>query len=842
MVRLRTLGTLDLRDAAGNELARVLVQPKRMALLLVLVLSGPDRFLRRDQLLAMFWPELDATRARHALRQALYVLRGALGPDAIASRGDEEVAIVAGSVWCDVHAFDALLANDRRREALDLYTGDLLPSFHVTDVSADFDHWLEAQRARLRAAAARAAWSLAAEYKSAGNGIQAALWARRAVGIVPEDEAALRQLVIVLEALGDRVGAVREYHAFEHRLGEEYGLSPSPETRALLARLQAQEDAPAAALSDGNESHSPGEALAARELSHHAHHGEPANSSKYVAPKARGVERRTGAEKRRRRVAGAALLLTLLASGAVVASHFTAASKSGVADISFGARDAAGTMSPMAMRFYDEGMRAQYIGDARGAYRLFVAALAEDTMFALAAFHAALNLPAPRRDSSEQPASALLFERAVHLAEHAPERDRLIITLHRVRSERARYAAVAESLGARFPSEPVGHYALAQVRFGAGDFLSAVVEARRALSLDSLTHYSSLCNACDAYRVLIYAFVYADSLSAAEQVARGGVRVWPGSANAWHDLSGVLGGQGRRNEALAAYRRAEALDAAAADAWTPVRIALLADDYAEAEDLIESRIRLDGVSSNSHWWRIISLRNQGRLTEALTAARDLKRIASWSGSLAEAQVLFEMGHYKRAARRFESSARALATSAIDPGARARDMSWLLTHAASAWVAAGDTARLARLADTIQSVAHLSAYGRDWRLPAHIRGLLWQARGVPERATEEFRAALFSPGDGFTRTNLEWARALLSLGRPQAAVAVLQPALRGSVDGSNFYVTRSELHEMLARAFEAAYQPDSAATHYALVAAAWNDAESGMRQRAEIARRRAVALR
>lgn len=180
MVRLRTLGTLDLRDAAGNELARVLVQPKRMALLLVLVLSGPDRFLRRDQLLAMFWPELDATRARHALRQALYVLRGALGPDAIASRGDEEVAIVAGSVWCDVHAFDALLANDRRREALDLYTGDLLPSFHVTDVSADFDHWLEAQRARLRAAAARAAWSLAAEYKSAGNGIQAALWARRA--------------------------------------------------------------------------------------------------------------------------------------------------------------------------------------------------------------------------------------------------------------------------------------------------------------------------------------------------------------------------------------------------------------------------------------------------------------------------------------------------------------------------------------------------------------------------------------------------------------------------------------------------------------------------------------
>jgi hypothetical protein len=47
------------------------------------------------------------------------------------------VAIAADSLWCDVHAFEGLLAADRRVQALDLYKGDLLPSFHVSDVSPD---------------------------------------------------------------------------------------------------------------------------------------------------------------------------------------------------------------------------------------------------------------------------------------------------------------------------------------------------------------------------------------------------------------------------------------------------------------------------------------------------------------------------------------------------------------------------------------------------------------------------------------------------------------------------------------------------------------------------------
>ena len=73
-------------------------------------------------------------------------------------------------------------------------------------------------------------------------------------------------------------------------------------------------------------------------------------------------------------------------------------------------------------------------------------------------------------------------------------------------------------------------------------------------------------------------------------------------------------------------------------------------------------------------------------------------------------------------------------------------------------------------------------------------------------------------------NLELARVLLRLDRPAEAVSILQPALRGEIDASNLYVTRTELHELLAESFARAGQADSAAAHYRAVVKAWRRAD------------------
>jgi TolB-like protein/DNA-binding SARP family transcriptional activator/lipoprotein NlpI len=236
MIEFRLLGSLDLKGPEGT-LRSVLAQPKRVALLAYLAVARPNGFHRRDKLLGLFWAERDQEHGRGALRKALYILRQSLGEEVIVSRGDEEIGLAEGTVWCDAVAFEAALMAGKPEEALDLYRGDLLEGFFLSEVS-EFERWLEVERERLRARASEAAWSLAEREETAGNGIEAAGWARRAAALLPNDEGALRRVIELLERVGDRAGAMKEYEAFARRLREEYEVEPSDETQDLVARIR----------------------------------------------------------------------------------------------------------------------------------------------------------------------------------------------------------------------------------------------------------------------------------------------------------------------------------------------------------------------------------------------------------------------------------------------------------------------------------------------------------------------------------------------------------------------------------------------------------------------------
>jgi DNA-binding SARP family transcriptional activator len=242
MLQLRTLGGLDLSDPDGRgNLHAVLVQPKRLALLVYLALADSHRFRRRDTLVTLFWPELDGDHARGSLRQALRFLRGELGPDALISRGEEEIAVNREALRCDVTEFDlACEANDWGRAA-ELYRGDLLDGVFISDISPAFEHWLENERGRLRGRAAAAVWSLVGAAERVGDLVIAAPLARRAVELSPDDEAAVRRLMRILDRRGDRAGALNAYEVFRLRLAAEYDAVPSPETEALIEAIRSRD-------------------------------------------------------------------------------------------------------------------------------------------------------------------------------------------------------------------------------------------------------------------------------------------------------------------------------------------------------------------------------------------------------------------------------------------------------------------------------------------------------------------------------------------------------------------------------------------------------------------------
>jgi tetratricopeptide (TPR) repeat protein len=279
----------------------------------------------------------------------------------------------------------------------------------------------------------------------------------------------------------------------------------------------------------------------------------------------------------------------------------------------------------------------------------------------------------------------------------------------------------------------------------------------------------------------------------------------------------------------------------------------------ENYDAVERDVRQLLASSSmtdwgtGYWAYFMALRNQGRLREAIQFSN-----TGWLPGLPplsverspsathQAILALETGNAPLAARYFEQTL-AADRSRWSSGVQGRYMAWWGTLRGMAIAAAGDTSAVRVLADSVERWGRASAFGRDRKAHHYLRGLLHAAAGRHEDAVREYRAAVYSPSLGFTRVNYEMARSLLHLNRPQEAAAILQPALRGAPDASNLYVSRTELHELLAESFDRAGERDSAAVHYRAVVRAWRRADLAFharRDRAQewLARNASAAVR
>jgi hypothetical protein len=254
-----------------------------------------------------------------------------------------------------------------------------------------------------------------------------------------------------------------------------------------------------------------------------------------------------------------------------------------------------------------------------------------------------------------------------------------------------------------------------------------------------------------------------------------------------------------------------------------------AGDYETADRLLVAETKQPGAARQmeAYWQLAVSLRAQGRLAEALEAARHVRPLARQvvrrgsplSMTILEAQIQLEQRHGMVAAALFDSIAAATARDSEPSRPTARGSAWMLTHSANGHAVAGDTATLARLADSGRVLGESSGYGRDRRLYHHIRGLLLTARGDEPGAIAEFQAAIYSLTGGYSRTAYELGSRHVQVGG----------------------VERPQLHELLGRAWEAASVNDSAAAHYAVVAKAWSAGDAPFRARADSARARLVTL-
>ncbi|MBI5876403.1 MAG: AAA family ATPase [Chloroflexi bacterium] len=229
MLSIRLLGAPELL-LDGRSLAI----SRRKSRALIYYLAAQQKPVKRERLLAFFWPDADRASAQQTLRATLYGLRKALG-DALAI-DDEQVGIAAGTT-VDTHDFEAALQSPGAdtaalSDAVALYRGEFLADFGLPD-TPEFDDWVAAERERYRRLMVRGLTALSRRHEQAQDYAGALAVLDRALAFDPLQEDVQRAALRLHYYAGDRAGAIRRYEQFRRLLDDEMGVPPMAETRAL---------------------------------------------------------------------------------------------------------------------------------------------------------------------------------------------------------------------------------------------------------------------------------------------------------------------------------------------------------------------------------------------------------------------------------------------------------------------------------------------------------------------------------------------------------------------------------------------------------------------------------
>jgi DNA-binding SARP family transcriptional activator len=233
--RLRLLGAPCVLGPGDRVLAGRAAQRHRLGLLALLGLA-PEPGIHRDKVIAYLWPERDARHARHLLKQAIYVVRAALGSDAITASSDR-IRLNAGLVRVDARDFDGAIARGDHAAALALYGGPFLDGFFLGD-AAEFERWMEGERERLAGSYRRALEGLAESAEGARDYTRAIEAWRVLAAQAPFDSRVAVRMAAALEADGNRVGALQLATAHARLVREGFGVEPPSELAALVERLR----------------------------------------------------------------------------------------------------------------------------------------------------------------------------------------------------------------------------------------------------------------------------------------------------------------------------------------------------------------------------------------------------------------------------------------------------------------------------------------------------------------------------------------------------------------------------------------------------------------------------
>jgi predicted ATPase/DNA-binding SARP family transcriptional activator len=243
--RIELLG--GLRAVRGG-IAVTRFRTRKTALLLAYLAHYSGRSHSRDELIDLLWQDDEVDAGRVSLRVALNSLRRQLEPPdvqagAVIVADRFHVSLNPETISSDTREFEEGLKAareaaddaariDQLRQAIGLYTGEMLPDY--------YEDWVLAERNRLQEAYLGALRQVIRALAQSRKLHEAVVYARQAVQADPLREESHRAVITLEKALGKPSAAWEQFRALERILRDELDAEPSPTTLALIRDLPHQ--------------------------------------------------------------------------------------------------------------------------------------------------------------------------------------------------------------------------------------------------------------------------------------------------------------------------------------------------------------------------------------------------------------------------------------------------------------------------------------------------------------------------------------------------------------------------------------------------------------------------
>jgi DNA-binding SARP family transcriptional activator len=216
----------------------------------------PGRPHRRERLADLFWPELDAERARRALNSAIWRLRKLLASEPGSGGGRNVLTIGTETVlerapWLDIdacalHEAATLALRQpcalREPQTLNRITA-VLHRYEGPFLDGDDGDWILEERERLHSLFLRTATMVVCRLGAVGLYHDAIALARRALRFDPYREELVRNLMTLLALDERRCEAIQYYQNWSKSLKAELDIAPLPTTRGVLDEIRGLQSA-----------------------------------------------------------------------------------------------------------------------------------------------------------------------------------------------------------------------------------------------------------------------------------------------------------------------------------------------------------------------------------------------------------------------------------------------------------------------------------------------------------------------------------------------------------------------------------------------------------------------